>query len=211
MGKKIDYLWNNWNEKDWNNALGHYFDAVKDSNVELEEELDNLNPETIKKMSVTEFYNFLHDKYFVWKFTAPNRLATTRMSLEKYLVDGNMAELEEIHNLLFKYSPDNTLSLLKTVHRIKGLGVAGASGLLSLLFPKYFGTVDQFVVQRLSEVQNLKEHNQIMAINPKSINEKNGMLLINIMRNKADELNKKFKTTEWTPRKIDKILWSIDR
>jgi len=127
------------------------------------------------------------------------------------LEDDNIVELEEIHNLIFKYNPENISNLLRTTHRIKGLGVAGASGLLSLLFPKYFGTVDQFVVQRLLEVENLKEHSLLEKMKQDNLTEKDGIILIEIMREKAIELNKKFKTSEWTPRKIDKILWSIDR
>ena len=38
----------------------------------------------IKDYTVEEFYNFLHDEFFVWKYTAKNRLATTRMNLQKY-------------------------------------------------------------------------------------------------------------------------------
>lgn len=207
----INYLWNNGTEKEWKSALEKYFDLVKSSNVEIEKELDNLDSETVKKMTVKEFYNFLHDKYFVWKYTQANRLRTTRNSLVKYLEDDNIVELEEIHNLIFKYNPVNISNLLRTTHRIKGLGVAGASGLLSLLFPKYFGTVDQFVVQRLLEVENLKEHSLLEKMKQDNLTEKDGTILIEIMREKANELNKKFKTSEWTPRKIDKILWSIDR
>ncbi|MBP3847277.1 hypothetical protein J6I39_05970 [bacterium] len=207
----INYLWNSGTEQEWKYALEKYFDLVKSSNVEIEKELDNLDSENVKNMTVSEFYNFLHDKYFVWKYTQANRLRTTRNSLVKYLEDDNIVELEEIHNLIFKYNPENISNLLRTTHRIKGLGVAGASGLLSLLFPKYFGTVDQFVVQRLLEVENLKEHFLLEKMKQDNLTEKDGTILIEIMREKANELNKKFKTSEWTPRKIDKILWSIDR
>ena len=37
------------------------------------------------------------------------------------------------------------------------------------------------------------------------------ILLIQIMRDKAAELNKCFKSDNWTPRKIDKVLWCVDR
>lgn len=35
------------------------------------------------------------------------------------------------------------------------------------------------------------------------------MLLVAIMRRKARELNELFDTDEWTPRKIDMILWAV--
>ena len=183
----IELLWNSGNEDDWNNQLCKYTNLIKPQNIELEKELDCLNADLIKAMPVNEFYNFLYDKYFVWKYTSPKRLLTTRRCLEQYKQDDNNAR------------------------RIKGLGIAGASGLLSLLFPKYFGTVDQFVVKRLIEIKSLKEHEILKKINPECISLNYGVILIQIMRDKAAELNKKFESDKWTPRKIDKILWCIDR
>jgi hypothetical protein len=179
--------------------------------MQLELELDQLNSDTIKNLTTLEFYNFLHEKYFVWKYTAANRLATTRKSLEKYLLNDNMLELEEIHNLIFKYNTENIYQCLKNAQRIRGLGFAGTSGLLALLFPRYFGTVDQFVVKSLLKISNLQEHQELKRINPDKILFNDGVLLIKIMKNKALELNEEFNTAKWTPRKIDKILWSIDR
>lgn len=60
-------------------------------------------------------------------------------------------------------------------------------------------------------INNLEEHHLLEKINPDNISLKEGVLLIGIMREKATELNNKFNTEDWTPRKIDKILWSIDR
>jgi hypothetical protein len=85
--KTIDYLWNFGTEQDWENELKKYYDLVKPSNMQLELELDQLNSDTIKNLTTLEFYNFLHEKYFVWKYTAAHRLATTRKYLEKYLLN----------------------------------------------------------------------------------------------------------------------------
>ena len=207
----IDYLWNNGNEDDWNNQLLKYTNLVKPQNLELEKELDCLDADLVKAMPVSEFYDFLYNKYFVWKYTSPKRLLTTRRSLEQYKQDDNILELESIQSLIFKYDLNNISNCLKNAQRIKGLGIAGASGLLSLLFPKYFGTVDQFVVKRLLEISNLKEHEVLIRINPENISLTYGVLLIQIMRDKAAELNKCFKSDNWTPRKIDKVLWCVDR
>ena len=207
----IDFLWNSVNEDDWNNQLLKYTNLIKPQNLELEKELDCLNADLIKAMPVNEFYNFLYDKYFVWKYTSPKRLLTTRRCLEQYKQDDNILELESIQNLIFRYNLNNISNCLNNARRIKGLGIAGASGLLSLLFPKYFGTVDHFVVKRLLEISNLKEHDVLTKINPECISLNYGVLLIQIMRDKAAELNKKFESDKWTPRKIDKILWCIDR
>jgi hypothetical protein len=43
---------------------------------------------------------------------------------------------------------------------------------------------------------------------PESLREKDAVLLIDIMRRKASELNTLFGTDKWTPRKLDMILWA---
>lgn len=207
----INYLWHSQNLQEWENALDNYYNLVKPQNMVLEKELDNLDFNTVKNMNAEQFYNFLHDKYFVWKYTAPNRLATTRKNLEKYIYEHKLSELEEIHKLIFEYNLEDIQQCLKNVQRIKGLGIAGASGLLSLMFPKYFGTVDQFVVYRLLELENFDKHSVLLKMKPESLTLKDGVILIEIMKNKANELNLLFQTNKWTPRKIDMILWSIDR
>lgn len=173
--------------------------------------MEELEPETVEQMSASEFYYFLHDKYFVWKYTAKNRLATTRSHLRKYLNGDQLHQLEQIHNQIFSTDRDNTSGMLTSVSGIKGLGIAGASGLLSILFPEQYGTVDQFVVLALLTIDELPEHNRLKKMKPGILSLKDGVLLEEIMRKKSSELNKKFQTNRWTPRKIDMVLWAYGR
>lgn len=94
---------------------------------------------------------------------------------------------------------------------IHGLGCAGASGLLSLLYPRTFGTVDQFAAKALREVNGLPEANVLRLMNENSLTTKEGVVLFRIMQRKAAQLNELFRTLEWTPRKIDMILWTYGR
>ncbi len=173
--------------------------------------IDGIDANEIKNLPARDFYDFLHDKYFVWKCTQPNRLATTRMSLEKYIDEDKLSERDEIHKGLFIVDRNDIETCLQTVMKIKGLGTGGASGLLAILFPKYFGTVDQFLVRALMDAQILQKYNGLQNTNPDSIKKKEGVLLIEILRQKASELNLRFSTDFWTPRRIDMILWSIGR
>jgi len=207
-----DYISKFWESNDntqWLNEEKHYWDLVKPENIEVEKQMDTINSEAISKMSAEEFYYFLHEKYFVWKYTAPNRLATTRNQLRKHLE--SLSELGKIQKQIFTFDKNNIKVGLQIATQIKGLGIAGASGMLAVLFPRYFGTVDQFVVKSLSSVNKLAEHENIIKMNPDSLTLRNGEQLIRIMRNKANELNVTNKTDYWTPRKIDKIFWVIGR
>jgi hypothetical protein len=207
---RINDLWYSSSQDEWMHALDKYWSFVKPSNLNLEKELNKLNPDLVKQMNVNEFYDFLINKYFKWKYTAANRYATSTKSLKKYQTEG-MGNLEEIKRDLFSFELNNISEGLKIATSINGLGPSGASGLLSLLFPKYFGTVDQFAVKALCEVNDLPQGKWIKMMDPDAVTLKNGVLLITVMRNKASELNLSFNSDYWTPRKMDMVLWTYGR
>ena len=204
-GMNMNELWHSTKEDDWLQGLDLYWRQVSADNRQLEESLEVLDPNDVRQMNVNEFYLFLHDTYFVWKYTAKNRLATTRMHLKKHLFD--LTVLEKIQRDLFSFDKLQIHTGLEIATKINGLGISGASGLLAILFPDYFGTVDQFVVKSLCRIDELTERSSLLRMNPESLTLKNGVVLETIMRAKADELNGRFGTNTWTPRKIDKILW----
>ncbi len=204
----IEDLWKYGTESEWKKALAYYYDLVPADAKELDKNMENLNVTEIKNLSVEEFFMFLHDEYFVWKYTAKNRLATTRRNLVKYVSEDKMSELSDIHKRLFELDTDDIRKSFRTAGEIKGLSLSGASSLLSILFPEKFGTVEKYTAEALVKVSDAEE---IKAIDPDNLKVKDAVLLEEIMRDKAKELNENFKTSFWTPRKIDMILWSMER
>jgi hypothetical protein len=214
MGEKmmrIAEIWNSRDESVWRQALKRYWDYVRPANLALEKELDALGVESVRRMSAQEWYDFLYHRYFRWKYTAPNRLATTRKRLQQYAETGSLDELYEIKERLFSFDTGDIRDGLQSASQIKGLGISGASGLLSILFPDQFGTADQFVVKALRNIGTLREMDALMKMNPEGLKLSDGVLLIKIMRAKADENNRIFATDLWTPRRIDMILWTYGR
>lgn len=207
----ISLLWNCKEEQKWKVALKYYDAYLKPHQIAIENRMNNIDSTEVKNYNAKEFYKFLYEEYFVWKYTAKNRLATTRKSLMKYEESNCFQELEKIKEVIFKLNHNDIEKNLKNVQQIRGLGISGASGLLAILFPQDFGTVDQFAVKALLNIRSLKEYDRLTKINPDSIKAKDGVLVINIMREKAKELNNLFNTDYWTPRKIDMILWCIGR
>ncbi len=207
-------LWESENQDEWKSALKIYWSFVQTKNLELEHEMDNLNSDIVRMMDKNEWYDFLLNKYFKWKYTAPNRYATTTKWLKQYEENNELTHLYQIKEQLFNFDKNDIRIGLDIVTQIKGLGPAGASGLLSLLFPSYFGTVDQFVVKTLHNLPNLPEKEDITKKNTRELKNtqglkiNDGVILIRIMRNKSDALNSLFQTDFWTPRKIDMVLWS---
>jgi hypothetical protein len=79
------------------------------------------------------------------------------------------------------------------------------------MYPESFGTVDQFVVKALRKISGLPEKSAIEKMNPLSLRVRDGVILVKIMRRKADENNKMFGGSDWTTRKIDMVLWTFGR
>ncbi|MBR5284693.1 MAG: hypothetical protein IKU27_06580 [Clostridia bacterium] len=212
MNNSINYLWNHGTEENWLEALKQYDVIIDSRSVEawlIEDFMEKLDAEDIKNMSVEEFYNFLYEKYFVWVFTQKNRLASTRKHLQRYVDENRMIELENIQKKLFSTNHSNIKECLKIAMDIRGLGIAGASGLLAVLFPNDFGTVNEPLVEILRGIDGIQHADELLAMKPSTAND--GVVVIKLFREKAEELNKKFNTGFWTPRKIDKVLWACTR
>lgn len=207
MSALID-LWSSKKERDWRIALDQYWSFVRPVNLGLERELNDLKIESIEALDAIRWYDFLRDKYFRWKYTAPNRYATTSMALKKYKDSNQLDRLFDIKKRLLAFNTSEVLTGLSIASEIRGLGVAGASGLLSLMFPNIFGTVDQFIVKALWQLPELSENSDLKRMKPESLTLRDGVILIDIMQRKANENNQLFSTDFWTPRKIDMILWA---
>ena len=204
----INNLWESNNEHDWKTALEHYWSFVRPENIELEHELNDLKLEQISNLEQLDWYNFLHDKYFRWKYTAPNRYASTTLVLKKYKDSNQLDSLFDIKRRLLNLNVFDISAGLSVAKEIRGLGIAGASGLLSLMYPNNFATVDQFAVKALCKIPSLPESSSLKEMRPENLTLRNGIILINIMLRKAKENNRIFGTDFWTPRKIDMILWA---
>ncbi|WP_321530254.1 TIGR01458 family HAD-type hydrolase [uncultured Desulfuromonas sp.] len=204
-------LWYSKDDKDWQDALKRYWQFVQPCNLKLEQSLDGLDLAIVRSLSPQGWYEFLHDEYFRWKYTAPNRYVTTTKQLKTYRRDGEIEELDSIRLKLLSLNGNNIRDGLKTAKTIRGLGTAGASGLLSLMYPDNFATVDQFVVKALRSIPDLPEADALKKMNPENLTVKDGVQLTLILSQKAKDNNRKFGTSFWTPRKIDMILWTFGR
>ncbi len=208
----IASLWNSKDEGLWKKSMENYWNLIKPENLLLEKEMERLVPADINNLGENEWFEFLLKKYFKWKYTAPNRYGSTTKYLKPYKENNRLGKLLNIRDRILASGERGDIGNALTVTKeIKGLGTAGASGLLALLFPGKFATVDQFVVKALCKVPGLPERKLLDCMNPERLSLQDGVILISIMKQKADELNNLFKTNYWTPRKIDLILWAIER
>lgn len=203
----IGALWYSDDEPRWKDALSLYWMRVQPGNFALEQQMDTLEIGEIEALDEQGWFEYLHDEYFVWKYTAKNRLSTTRKHLEEYVLESGLTNLFRIKEQLLSLDHRDIGGSLETASSIPGLGYSGASGLLSLLYPKWYGTIDQFVVKDFREIPDLPATEKLKKVNENNITLRGGILLVEIMRRKAKENNQRFNTNFWTPRKIDQVLW----
>jgi hypothetical protein len=85
--------------KAWLAALDRYWEFVQPRNLDLERALESLDLERIYRMNARDWYQFLRDEYFRWKYTAPNRYATTTRQSGRY-------EEEDALDVLYKVKYD---------------------------------------------------------------------------------------------------------
>lgn len=204
-------LWHSNDSQIWEKALDRYWGLIRPANVELEREMETLALARIRAFDQQAWYEFLRDEYFRWKYTAANRYATTTRNLQRYIDEGTLPELFQIKESLLRLDNRDIALGLVIASKIRGLGTAGASGLLALMHPQTFATVDQFVVKALRNIGDLPETALLEKMNPMNLRIQDGVTLIGIMSRKASENNQAFGTKVWTPRRIDKILWTYGR
>jgi hypothetical protein len=207
----IHELWFSHDTAEWNGALHRYWALVQPQNVALEQAMERLDRERIRQMSPDEWFTFLHDEYFRWKYTARNRYATTTSVLQRK--GGSPLGRQDLNRIKAQILALDSASIrvaIDLASQIPGLGTAGASGLLALLYPDGFGTVDQFVVKALREIPELPEASVVARMNPEGLTSRDGENLINIMRRQATVLTQSL-GTKWRPRDLDKVLWTYGR
>jgi hypothetical protein len=207
----ITNLWISTDRQAWEQALERYWTFVRAENRALEEKLEALQLDRLRRMDARQWYNFLYNEYFPWKYTAPNRLASTRPQLERYQTEARIEDLNRIRERLLAIDPAEIRPCLEAASGILGLGTAGASGLLALMYPEHFGTVDQFVVKALAQIESLPERGAVNAMDPERLSISDAEQLIRIFRRKAADNNREFGSASWTPRKVDKVLWTYGR
>jgi hypothetical protein len=196
-------LWRSNGARDWHDVLAHYWDLVEDR--ELERHLDALDLDRLRRMDARGWYEFLRDEY------APaNEYRWITRSLSPFVDAPGVEALDRCRKRLLALDPSDVRTALKAASNIPGLGIAGASGLLSVMYPSEFGTVDQFVVNALRGVEGLPEAAALARMKPRGKIVRDGVMVVSILRRKAAELSCVLGEV-WTPRMISRVLWTVGR
>ena len=73
---EIEQLWHFSDASTWRRALKRYWKYIKPTHFPIKREMEALRPDDVRHLDVDQWYEWLLNKYFFWKSTAPNRYAT---------------------------------------------------------------------------------------------------------------------------------------
>jgi hypothetical protein len=118
----ISELWHSADQTAWDAALARYWDFVQPRNLELERSLDSIELERIRRFDAHSWYKFLLDEYFRWKYTAPNRYASTTRELKRYRGDVELEQLDGIRQRILNLNLTDVRGAWKTACEIRSLG-----------------------------------------------------------------------------------------
>src|SRR5260370_41888680 len=121
-------MWKCQDENEWLDGLKRYWEYVLPRNVKLEEEFEWLEVKTVQTLKPRQWYDFLLEKYFRWKFTAANRYASTTRLLKQYEGAAGLQELYDFKRELFSFNKCDIRKGLEIASRHRrpkiGLGTA---------------------------------------------------------------------------------------
>ncbi len=204
--KYFSQLWYSEDETLWKYYLEQYKKRINKSNqIKFDRYLEKLEEEMLEKFSPEKWYDFLLNFYFKWKYTQVNRYISLTNHIKKYKRENNLEELNAIKTEFLLADKTKLKESLEILCKIHGLGPSGASGLLALLYPTLYGTIDQFVIKSLQQLDDFPE---LKFINPDNPSVEVVVFIIEKLQKKAEDMNRLFKTNFWTPRKLDKVMWA---
>jgi hypothetical protein len=198
-------LWRSDGAQDWHDALAHYWDLVKMPNRGLEQRLETLDLDRLRRMDARGWYVFLREEG-----PALNRYGSITKELRALVDAPGVEALDRCRKRLLALDPSDIRTALNAALAIPGLGMVGASGLLSLMYPSAFGLVDEFVVRALREVQGLPEAAVLPRMGGRPLTVRDGVIIIGILRRKAADLSRELDEV-WTPRMIGRVLRAAGR
>ncbi|WP_296708268.1 hypothetical protein [Rhodoblastus sp.] len=188
----------------WEYFEGEVYDArakaSSPKNTALEERLEKEDlPARFSTMDADAFRTFLHEEYLVWKFAFNGMFL---FMARRGLLQTPPEAIEALRAALAAPGARSDKDLLRLGTAIRGMGVAAASGLLSLTFPGRFGTVDNQALFAFHAA------GKFLKVKANSFSVSTALEMFEAYREKAAELNHAFGGDSWTARRVDRALWA---
>lgn len=215
-------LWESQDEQVWKRCYEAYWNvrSVNDNHI-IEEELNILaqHRQVLFKAGAKSWYEFLFHKYIPWKLKSQGMSYEShrRQFARRYYTC--LTELDSIKTAIAHAHKTNVLACLEIATTIDGFGIPSGSGLLAVLYPEHFGTIDQLILRAFREIPHVNQEYQLDSRTHSNNEYFSGKKtdrarlrlaeeLIDLFIQRAAENNNLFGTSMWTPRKVEMALWT---
>lgn len=155
-------------------------------------------------------YEFMVKEFIIWKYGFSKYIYQQSKHLFSKAFKNNYSDLENIFTNVFcmvnqsKLLSGNAkfeaIKYLTNAFRRKGIGVSGASALLSLIFSHYIGTCDTVLIKQYNICKSTNYTPNRLNIYIAQIQD--------YIKIKSEKLNVLSGVDFWTPRKIDQAIWA---
>jgi len=229
MGQQISEtalasLWRSNEVSAWQDALAKYWNhGPVRRNIDVERHMDRLTAEDRGAILASggALVDFLDHWYYSWKFFAiapydiPKHQAKVRIEYAT-----NSDKYNAIARRLGALNADDVDQCLRYVasRSIPGLQLSAGSGLLAVLYPTWFGTVDQHTLRALQTLDDeraawLRRHipdpKTFFPANNNDRGRHAAKLMTQLYREKSQELARLDGETGWTPRRVEMVCYTL--
>lgn len=216
-------LWESQDPDVWERCLKAYWDvrSVR-NNLATEQEIDIVarHRQTLFDADASAWYRFLYDKYCPWKLASQAMCFPEHQRKFRERYAANLDELDEVKRQIVRADKTDVPRCLKIITCVEGFGIPTGSGLLAVLFPEHFGTIDKLILRAFLSIPSVntryhldewtRNDDQYFSKGSKSDSRRYELssILIGLFVEKAAENNRLFGTSLWTPRTVEMTLWT---
>lgn len=206
-------LWHSESPEPWDALIAAYWQQpTVRKTLQIHKDLEHLDRVEVLGTTPEEWYRWVRDTFIPWKFEA------RWVPVRQRDIDGQWAtalgrkDIDRVRKAMVVAAErggfEDAVSLAR---EIKGIGVSAGSAMATLLFPDRFATGDDRVVGFLRAIPDLPEREALVSIaDPKNLKPCDAAMICRIAVRQAAQLNERFGLTCWTPRLVERCLWTYD-
>lgn len=205
-------LWRADDRRPWDDLLKAYWaQPTVIAVLDLCKNLEHLKREEVLGLEDHAWYQWLRDSFIPW--SERRWLGKRQRDLDAQWGHGRGRTVigdarTKVETAMEKGGAGDAIPLLL---RIAGFGPSSVAALLALLFPESCAAASEGVMRFLHAVSALPQRARLLAIgSPKPLTDEAVLLLMEVFREKAASLNREFGLHCWTPRLVERCVWTYD-
>jgi hypothetical protein len=206
-------LWYSKDSEPWDALLKAYWQQpTVRRTLRIHKELEHLDRDKVLGQDDEGWYRWLRDEFVPWKFAGLYPKKRQEGIDKQWATESGKSVISHVRrDMQAVMDSGGFTEALSLVREIDGIGMSAGSAIVALLFPELCATADSRVVRFLRQIFDLPEQPKLRSIrDPKNLRSCDAVTIVQIVQRKSVELNKKFDLQCWTPRLVERCLWTFD-